>query len=142
VNYPDNISHTELRGSTEKFKSCRIGLLTPPLTPPLRWEGSCWRCGSLPPTPPKRRGAAALITHASKSYKMSPHGTPSLWEGRGGPPVRMALPCHRRGGAGVGSVTKFIPLCPISQRDLSHLSEKTQPQPPQCNSTLTAIDET
>jgi len=67
--------------------------------------------------------------------------SPPIVRKKGDPPVRMALPSHRRGGAGVGSVTKFIPLYPISQRDLSHLSEKTQPQPPQCHSTLTAIDE-
>jgi len=75
-----------------------------PTPNPSQEEGSCWRCGNLPPTPPKRRGVATLSTHASKSYKMSPHGTPSLWEGRGGLPVRMALPSHRRGGVGVGSV--------------------------------------
>ena len=51
-----------------------------------------------PPLPYDGRGAAALSTHASKSYAMSPHGTPSLWEGRGGLPDRMAFPSHCRGG--------------------------------------------
>ena len=51
-----------------------------------------------------------LSTHASKSYAMSPHGTPSLWEGWGGPPVRMALPPFGRAGVGFLSAWYSPPI--------------------------------
>jgi len=54
--------------------------------------------------PPFRRVGVGFLSawHSlplgGQGWAFRPHGTPSLWEGRGGLPVRMALPSHCRGG--------------------------------------------
>ena len=79
-----------------KRSICHVSLFTPPLaslTPPLRWEGSC--CAEY---------TCFKVICDESAWHPLPFG------GQGWASVRMALPSHRRGGVGVGSVIFYDPV--------------------------------
>ena len=95
-----------------KRSICHVSLFTPPLaslTPPLRWEGSCCAVRAYP-HPSQKEGSCCAEYTCFKVICDESAWHPLPFGGQGWASVRMALPSHRRGGVGVGSVIFYDPV--------------------------------